>query len=270
MSDIEAGDDLTLHVAEGGQGTPLLLLHGFTGSVETWEHLRARFEENHHVIAIDLPGHGRSSSPADPERYSLLRTTDDIACSLDEIGVERTAVLGYSMGGRLALHFALRHPDRVTALILESTSPGLSDATLRDERRESDRDLADFIEREGMTAFVDRWESLSLWETQGHLPASTRAELRAQRLRGDPRGFANSLRGAGQAATASVEDELQRISIPTLLIAGALDLKYRRIAHQMEQSMPNARAVIVPGAGHTVHLEQPEAFSTATLDFLRV
>ena len=266
--DIEVGDGLRLHVAIRGAGPPLLLLHGFTGSIETWEPFRARFESAHRVAAMDLPGHGGSSSPSDPERYSLPRLADDIARVLDALHIEQTGVLGYSLGGRAALHFACAHADRVNALILESASPGLADDKLRNDRRSSDEELAQFIEREGIPAFVDHWESLSLWETQRSLSDQARSDLRRQRLRNDARGLANSLRGAGSGAHSSLAGQLAELEVPAFLMAGELDTKYTQIARQMEGSMPNARALIVPMAGHAVHLEQPEVFARATLDFL--
>ena len=266
--DIDVGDSLRLHVAVSGAGSSLLLLHGFTGSSETWEPFRPRFESVHRVAALDLPGHGASSSPNDPERYSLLRLADDIARVLDALNIERTAVIGYSLGGRAALYFSDIHPDRVSALILESASPGITSEKLRQERRGSDDELAEMIEREGITAFVDHWETLSLWETQRQVPGAVRAELRRQRLRNDTRGLANSLRGAGPGAEASLDGRLAELKAPTLLIAGELDAKYTAIAHHMQESMPNARTLIVPDAGHAVHLERPDAFATAALDFL--
>ena len=265
--DIDLGD-LQLHAAISGSGHPLLLLHGFTGSVETWSPLRPELETEYRVVAIDLPGHGRSSSPPDPGRYSLRRFASDLVRVLDEIGVGRATVIGYSMGGRAALHLAAAHPDRVAGLILESTSAGVSDPELRKARAESDAELAAFIERQGIAAFVDRWEMLPLWESQTSLPASTRAALRAQRLANNPTGLANSLRGAGAAVDPLSESELAGISAATLLVAGDLDAKYVGIARQLAHSIPHARVRVIPDAGHAVHIERPRAMLDAVLEFL--
>jgi len=265
--DIDLGD-LQLHAAISGSGHPLLLLHGFTGSVETWSPLRPELETEYRVVAIDLPGHGRSSSPPDPGRYSLRRFASDLVRVLDEIGVGRATVIGYSMGGRAALHLAAAHPDRVAGLILESTSAGVSDPELRKARAESDAELAAFIERQGIAAFVDRWEMLPLWESQTSLPASTRAALRAQRLENNATGLANSLRGAGAAVDPLSESELAGISAATLLVAGDLDAKYVGIARQLAHSIPHARVRVIPDAGHAVHIERPRAMLDAVLEFL--
>jgi pimeloyl-ACP methyl ester carboxylesterase len=119
-----------------------------------------------------------------------------------------------------------------------------------------------------MTAFVDRWEKLSLWESQSALPATARAELRQQRLDNDPIGLANSLRGAGAAVDPLTDEDLTAIETPALLIAGALDHKYVAIARHLERIMQNAQTVIVPDAGHAVHLERPRELAQATLEFL--
>ena len=266
--DIDAGDELLIHVAMAGTGSPLTLLHGFTGSTEIWDRISADLETNHRVITLDLPGHGRSSSPADPARYSLRRFADDLAFVLDQTGVERTALLGYSMGGRAALHFAVAHPARVSALILVSTSPGLSEPALRDAREHADEKLAQFIEREGIVAFVDSWERLPLWESQQSVAASARSSLRVQRLRSNPQGLANSLRGAGQAVDPLSATDLSFIEAPTLLIVGALDAKYVGIARSLATDIRNARTAVIPDAGHAVHLERPEAVVKAARDFL--
>jgi 2-succinyl-6-hydroxy-2,4-cyclohexadiene-1-carboxylate synthase len=266
---VDAGDGLRLHVALSGKGAPLVLLHGFTGSGETWAPLRAPLGAAHATIAIDLPGHGRSSAPGEPARYGLARLAADLARALDALAVDRVALLGYSMGGRAALRFALHHPDRVAALVLESTSPGIADPARRAERLASDAELADVIERDGIRAFVERWEKLPMWESQRALPAATRARLRAQREANSPSGLANSLRGAGAGVDEPVLDRLSTLDVPTLLVAGALDTPYAALGRAMAQALPAAQLTVVPEAGHAVHLEQPEAFVGAVTAFLR-
>lgn len=265
---VDVGDGMRLAVQRAGSGPPVILLHGFTGSAATWDGLTAALCGRYTTLAVDLPGHGRSSAPDEPGRYALERLADDLAALLDAVEFPRAAVLGYSLGARAALRFALRYPDRVTALVLESGSPGLSDAAARSARAAADGALADAIERDGVEAFVDRWERLPLWASQEALPAATRAELRAQRLTNDPRGLANSLRGAGAGVTAPVVDELGRQSAPALLVAGALDARYVELARRMAAALPRARLAVVPDAGHAVHLERPAAFATAVSAFL--
>ena len=185
-----------LHVDARGEGPPILLLHGFTGSARTWEPFHAAWG-GRRIIAPDLLGHGRSDCPADPQRYSLTATAADLRALLDALGVERCTVLGYSMGGRVALRFAVEAPARVAGLILESTSPGIGAPQDREARVRADGALAARIERQGVPAFVDHWQALPLFRTQAALPQRVRDRLRAERLSQRAEGLANSLRGAG-------------------------------------------------------------------------
>jgi 2-succinyl-6-hydroxy-2,4-cyclohexadiene-1-carboxylate synthase len=246
----------------------LLLLHGFTGTSESWHTLAAMFAKHLDVIAVDLPGHGRSSAPTDPARYALDRLADDLATVVDISDVQRVIVLGYSMGGRSALKFALRHPGRLAGLVLESTSPGITDAAQRDRRRQSDDELATMLERDGITPFVNAWERMPLWSTQAALDQQARARLRMQRLAQSPQGLANALRGAGQGIDAPVAGRLADIRVPVLLIAGALDGAYVAWARTMTAALPEAHLEIVPEAGHAVHLERPAEYASLVNSFL--
>src|SRR5262245_47188250 len=258
---------ITLHIELSGTGRPLLLLHGFTGSAATWARHITRLAPHRRTIAVDLIGHGRSDAPPDPERYLMARCVEDLVALLDLLDVERADVLGYSMGGRVALHLAAAAPGRVGALVLESSSPGIADPAERRARIAADEALAETIERDGIAAFVDRWEQLPLFASQTSLPANVWAHLRAQRLQNSTIGLANRLRGMGAGRQKSLWDHLSAVHIPTLLIAGELDAKYCAIAQSMAAALPNAQQVTVPSAGHTVHLEQPDVFMDHVLNF---
>jgi 2-succinyl-6-hydroxy-2,4-cyclohexadiene-1-carboxylate synthase len=266
--EIDAGDGLRIHVTEYGSGPPVVLLHGFTGSTETWAPFLARFASKFRVIAIDQPGHGRSTSPSDVERYRLDRFAGDLATVLDSMNVDRAVVLGYSMGGRAALKFAAHNAKRVAGLVLESASPGIADEAQRFDRNAADADLADKVEREGVEAFVKYWETLSLWDSQNSLPRSAREELHRQRLSNNATGLANSLRGAGAGADVPSPGATASISVPTLLIAGALDSKYVEIGKSLHRVIPASRLDIIPDCGHTTHLERPQEFASVTMAFL--
>lgn len=257
-----------LHIEVGGAGEPLILLHGFTGSAETWAPLRDSLGRSHRLVAVDVIGHGVSPAPASLERYSFACALDDIAAAVSQSGIGRAAWLGYSMGGRLALGMAFRHPGLVSALILESATPGIASPSERIARERADHALADRIEQDGIDAFVREWEALPMWESQRLLPDPVRQRQTAQRLRNRPIGLANSLRGMGQGAQPSLWDRLPTLDVPVLLIAGALDRKFAGIAGQMQEVMPHAELGIVPDAGHAVHLERPERFAHLVRQFL--
>lgn len=246
---------------QAGQAT-LVLLHGFTGSAANWLSLFPSLETtDRRLIALDMLGHGQSEAPPDPARYSIEHCRDDILAVLQTLGVreQEAILLGYSMGGRIALYTAFSGFFR--ALILESASPGLNDASEREQRRQSDNALAERIERAGVETFINYWEKLPLFASQRSLPASVQAALRAQRLSNQASGLAQSLRGVGTGVQPALHDRLPTLHLPVLLLAGELDIKFCQMARQMAELLPQAQMQIVQNAGHTIHLEQPESFA---------
>lgn len=215
-------------------------------------------------VLVDLPGHGRNATESDTERFSL-----DAALSMvGDAGRWPAGLLGYSMGGRIALHYAARFPDAVARLVLESASPGLESASERLRRRESDAHIARSIERDGVEAFVDGWERLPIFETQSQLAEGVRARQRSGRLRNSVAGLAGALRGLGTGTIPSLWEVLPDLRVPTLILVGALDPKFVAIGERMAAALPNGRLFVVPGAGHAVHLERPDAWLEAVVDFL--
>ncbi len=262
-------DGLTLNTESSGAGPPVVLLHGFTGSTTTWRLLTEVLAPQFEVISIDIVGHGASDSPRSLERYAMRRCVDDLVDALRELGHERAPWLGYSMGARTALQVAVHHPEAVDALVLEGVTPGVADAEERAARVSSDEALADRIERDGLEVFVDFWESISLWNTQAGLAEEAVAAIRSQRMGNTLLGLANSLRGMGTGAQEALQDRLGEVGVPTLLLTGALDLKFSAIAREMADRIPSARLAPIAGAGHAVHLEDPDVFASAVAGFLR-
>ncbi|MDX1567186.1 MAG: 2-succinyl-6-hydroxy-2,4-cyclohexadiene-1-carboxylate synthase, partial [Longimicrobiales bacterium] len=263
-------DDVRMHVLDRGSGPATLLVHGFTGSVGAWgeEILRGLTDAGRRVLAVDLPGHGLSDTPPDPERYDLPRVARDLTVVLDRLEISRPDWIGYSMGGRIALGAAVLHPDRVGRLILEGASAGIEDEARAEERRRADEALAERILAEGMERFVDEWMAKPVFRTQSRLPDSLLEAERDRRLTGDPLGLANTLRGLGTGHQPSFWGDLSRIRAPTLLLTGADDEKFTGIARRMADRIPEAIRVTVPRAGHTVHLERPEAWLAHVTRFL--
>ena len=254
------------NVEAHGTGDPLVLLHGFSGAASTWQDISERLAEDYQMIAIDLLGHGASDAPADIASYRMESVAADIVDLLDQLLVTNPTLLGYSMGGRLALCLACAYTSRFRALVLESASPGLADERARAERRLKDNQLADKIERDGVASFVANWESLPLWSTQSK--AQIRAQ-RAQRLANRPRGLANSLRGLGAGAQPNLWGQLPNLAVPTGLIVGERDDKFRRINQAMAKAIPRSSLSIIAAAGHNIHLEDPDAFCHALRTFLQ-
>jgi 2-succinyl-6-hydroxy-2,4-cyclohexadiene-1-carboxylate synthase len=256
------------HFTDRGHGNPLVLLHGFTGSSASWWPVIDQLAARHRVIAVDLIGHGRPEAPAEAARYAFDLALDDLAAIADHLGIVPATWLGYSMGGRLALGLALRHPEVVSALILESATAGIADPQECAARHRADDALADQIERDGVASFVDAWEALPMWASQRTLPREARQRQRKVRLANSPTGLANSLRGMGQGRQPSYWHRLAEIVKPSLLIAGEADEKFAGIARNMAGSIPHAALVIVPDAGHAVHLESPVTYTNLVNGFL--
>lgn len=261
-------DGVAYRYERQGSGTPIVLLHGFTGNLETWAPRLPVFTEQYETIAVDQLGHGCTEAPADPDRYRAERAVADLIRLLDRLEIPEAIWLGYSMGARLALQVAVNHPAQVSALILESGSPGIVDPVERAARAQSDCALAETIERDGIHAFVDYWQRLPMFASHDLLPESDREHLRKQRLTNNPIGLANSLRGFGQGVQPALHDRLNELTMPVCLIAGEEDTKYVRFAREMAAAIHCAQVTIVSGAGHTPHLEQPEAFDRIVLEFL--
>jgi 2-succinyl-6-hydroxy-2,4-cyclohexadiene-1-carboxylate synthase len=262
-------DGVDYAIERRGAGPPVVLLHGFTGSSRSWDQLAAALAEDRQVVAVDLLGHGATDAPRDPRRYAMDRATADLAGLLDRLAIARTALLGYSMGGRLALGFAVDLPARVSALMLESASAGIASDAERSARRAADERLAESIERDGLARFVDAWERLPLFASQRRLAPERRQAIRQERLRQREIGLANSLRGFGQGAQPPLHDALARIDCPTVLVVGEDDAKFRGIAANLANRLPDARVAVVPEAGHAAHLEQPDRFVTIVRTFLQ-
>ncbi|MDT8435669.1 MAG: 2-succinyl-6-hydroxy-2,4-cyclohexadiene-1-carboxylate synthase [Gemmatimonadota bacterium] len=267
--DVLLRDGLRLHARTGGAGPPVLLLHGFTGSAESWDDgLLRELGRAHRWIAVDLPGHGRSDRPGDPGRYALEAVVADLADLLDAAGAEAAAWIGYSMGGRIALGAAALAPARVRGLVLESASPGLATEEARAVRRREDAALAGRLRSDGIAAFVAEWEARPLFATQERLPPSVRAAQRRRRLANDASSLAACLGGLGTGSQPDFWDALPDIRAPTLVVAGCEDTKFADIGRRMAAALPVARLALVPGAGHAVHLEAPEAWLREVGSFL--
>lgn len=251
-----------------GSGQALLLLHGFTGSLHTWDRIVPELSQHFTTITVDLLGHGKTDAPSDPERYAIERATEDIIELLDRLDIEKTHLLGYSMGGRLALMLAVRYPNRFHSLILESSSPGIENEEERKKRVQSDEELADFIEEKGMEAFIRYWEDIPLFQSQKRVRLEERNKLRQLRLQNREHGLANSLRGMGTGRQPSLWEEISSLTLPVLLIVGSFDTKYVQLAKQMAERITHAKLNIVNDAGHTVHFEQSKIFLQHILNFL--
>jgi 2-succinyl-6-hydroxy-2,4-cyclohexadiene-1-carboxylate synthase len=251
-----------------GSGEALLLLHGFTGSKETWKPFINGWSKQYKVIAVDIIGHGDTESPGDSSRYDIEYIAKDMIMLLDVLNVDKAHVLGYSMGGRLALTIAYLYSSRVHSLILASTTAGIRTEEERIVRREQDAILAMNIELFGVEEFVNGWECIPLFESHNRLPLEKKEALRAERLNQSPTGLANSLLGMGTGSQSSWWDILYTVDLPVMVLCGEWDSKFCVLANELEESLPNAKKIKILQAGHAIHVEQPEKFDTMVMDYL--
>ena len=252
-------EDVSLSYFVAGQGPPVTLLHGFTQSGRSWRELIARMPEGWKWIVPDLRGHGQTVTKAGAP-CSMDACTEDLVALWEELDLGRTHLVGYSMGGRLALHVAARRQERLLSLLTVGAHAGL-DEDAREGRRSGDEALAERIENEGIESFVDYWASLPLFAGLQRRGEGYVAQLRAERLQNHVAGLACSLRGMGAGVMEPLWDELGRVGVPSTFVAGQLDHAYVASARRLAATVPGGRLEVVPRAGHAVHQERPDAFA---------
>ncbi len=244
----------------------LLFLHGFMGSGEDWQAVAEQFSREYYCILPDLPGHGQSDFPLSEAYFSLPAVAEQLIQLLDHLQIERCTVVGYSMGGRLALYLLRHHPERFQAGVLESASPGLKTAAEREARRQRDEALARKILCSDFPTFLKRWYAQPLFASLRRHPDFP--ALLQHRLVNRPEGLAASLRWMGTGAQPSLWESLKNNKLPLLLLSGEFDIKFRDIAREMAVSNPFIRAETIAQCGHNIHFEKPQAFVAAVRKFL--
>jgi 2-succinyl-6-hydroxy-2,4-cyclohexadiene-1-carboxylate synthase len=241
-----------LHADRVGSGPRLVLVHGFTQTRRCWGPIERDLAADHELVLVDAPGHGRSSEV----RADLVDGGGMIA----EAG-GGGIYLGDSMGGRFALHAALDRPDLVEGLVLIGATAGLESASERAARVAEDEARARRIEAIGVDAFLDEWLALPLFAGLDEAAA-----CRTERLENTPAGLASSLRLAGTGSQTPTWDRLGELTMPVLVVAGSLDIKFAALGRRLVDGIgTNATFATIDEAGHTAHLEQPDRF----LDILR-
>lgn len=228
----------------------VLLLHGFTHTGSSWEPVVAALGERYRALTPDLRGHGSAGGTEPVTLEAVLGDLDGMA------GSQPLTLVGYSMGGRIALHAALAWGERVKRLVLIGAGPGIADPAEREQRRLADEQLADEIEGLSIEEFARRWARTPVL---AGLPRDVAERAHADRLRSSPGGLARALRGLGTGALPSLWERLGELAMPVSLVVGERDEKFRAIAEEMARAIPKAEGIVVPGAGHAVHLEAPAA-----------
>lgn len=236
-----------LHCTVEGAGLRrVVLVHGFTQTGRTWDDVARALGGDVEIVRVDLPGHGGSGDV----RLGFVET----AAAIGQCG-GKAVYVGYSMGGRLCLRLAVDRPELVAGLVLLSASPGIADPEEREARRRSDLRLAIDIKETGTDEFLHHWLAQPMFETVQPKPADIEA-----RHANPPEGLVDALRQLGTGVQEPLWDRLGELAMPVLLVVGERDAKFVSIADRMAAQMSaGTRTAVLPGAGHAVHLDQPDA-----------
>jgi 2-succinyl-6-hydroxy-2,4-cyclohexadiene-1-carboxylate synthase len=230
----------------------MVVLHGFTQTGRLFGRFGEHLSESRTLVAVDLPGHGDS----DAVRADLWETAELVRETVRAaVGDEPSALLGYSLGGRVALHVATGTDLAVRGLVLVGATGGIEDPGERERRRLSDDALADELEASGdVDRFLDQWLRGPTFDRLSSLNAAGRSERR----RNSAAGLASSLRLSGTGTQEPLWDRLSTLACPVLALAGADDTRFASHALRIARLAPRAAASLVPGGGHAVHLAQPD------------
>lgn len=241
-----------------------LCLHGFTGDGLDFDVLFSGVREWPETIewwSLDLMGHGGTSAPSELDAYTCefaIRHLDVVIHTLTGQGRRRLILIGYSMGGRLALQWAARHPKKLHRLVLISASPGIEEVSARTARELHDETLCARILTQGVADFLDFWQDQPLLRSQRSIAARHYAQMLDRRLSLSAQGLVGSLRGFGAGAMPPVWSGLDTLDVPTLFVSGALDHKYREVGDRVASQMPACVHHCIPEVGHAPHLEAPQ------------
>jgi pimeloyl-ACP methyl ester carboxylesterase len=260
---------LSLFYEEVGEGTPLVFVHEFAGEARSW-HLQVRFfARRYRTIAYNARGYPPSDVPEDPKAYSQDQAADDIRGLLDALGIRKAHICGLSMGGYATLHFGLRYPERALSLVVAGAGYG-SGLGEREKFRQDVEETARRFERDGMKAVAEFY-------TKG----PTRVQFKDKDPAGwqefydmfcaqSAKGHALTMRGVQMSRPSVYELEagMERMTVPTLIVTGDEDEPCLEPAIFMKRTIRSSGLVVMPKAGHTVNLEDPDAFNRAVLDFL--
>ena len=257
----------TFHIdTAGGTGMPcIFMLHGFLGSGKDWRHCADKLQSRYACFMPDLPGHGATTA-----LDNAPHTFEDIAGQLAEAAIRiRTGpihLVGYSMGGRLALYLALHYPDLFNSAVIVSSSPGLRTEEERARRRESDDRLAERL-NDDFEGFLEEWYNMPLFESlRNH---SLFPEILERRRENNPVALAPALRQLSTGRQPSLWDKLTENKLPTGFFMGEKDTKYVEIARQMVNLCPDSEQFIFPDCGHTLHIENRHLFLNRLTAFLQ-
>lgn len=246
---------------------PILFLHGFLGDGLDFQEVMWRLSRQFYCLSIDLPGHGKTQVNGTDEDYQIESVTRGLIEFIDALKLEKSVLVGYSMGGRIALYLAIHFPDSFDRVILESASPGLKTIEERVTRLESDRRLSEELEKQDFYLFLNKWYGQNLFKSILQNPDFPK--ILDRRLQNSPLELAKSLRNLSTGLQPSLWEHLDSISLPLLLLVGELDPKFVNLNREIANGCPNCKLEIVTNCGHNIHLENADSFIHNLEKFLR-
>lgn len=246
----------------------ILFLHGFTGCAEDWFPVFEQIPDKYNCLALDIIGHGKSDVPGSSMHYSIDSIMSQIKYVKDHLTQNKIFLLGYSMGGRIALTYASMYPEDVKGLILEASSAGIKNDEERQKRYEEDLKLAEFIETHTMEEFIEMWHDQEIFNTQRRFSNDKLKKIKKKKASGSKTGYANILKGFSTGIMPPVHDKLKKIPLKVLLITGDLDTKFTGINARLAKRFFKAKHKIVRNSGHNTHLEEPKRFIEIVLNYL--
>ena len=247
----------------------IVFLHGFTGSANDWKDVSSKIDKRFNKIAIDLIGHGKTSSPTEIKFYTIDYITEQIEEIIRYAGLKEIILCGYSMGGRVALNLSVKKYNYVKGLILESSSAGIKNKSERETRKNSDDELASYINNNPIEDFITKWLDQEIFGTIRRFSNEKIKMIKANKMKNSRTGLANSLRGFGTGVMPYLGSELIKLKFPVFLITGGLDEKFTQINQSLRKLFPSAKHKIITTAGHNVHLEEPKKYFEALNVFLK-
>jgi pimeloyl-ACP methyl ester carboxylesterase len=269
MPHITTDDGVKLAYEEAGSGTPVLFVHEFAGDMTSWEPQLRTFGMRYRAIAYNARGYPPSDVPPTPASYSQDRARKDIIAVMDGLGLEKAHIVGLSMGGFATLHFGIHHSDRALSLTVAGCGYG-AEPDKREQFKVEANATADLIQNEGIEAFA---KTYSLGPTRVQFQNKNLRgweEFRDQLATHSALGSANTMRGvqAERPSLFDLKDAMAGITAPTLVLTGDEDWPCLLPGVMMKETIPSAALVVMPNCGHTINIEEPDAFNRIILDFL--
>ncbi|MCA6122666.1 alpha/beta fold hydrolase [Bradyrhizobium sp. WSM 1704] len=262
-------DGVRLYFEETGSGHPVILVHEFAGDLRSYEPQMRHFGKRYRTIAYNARGFPPSDVPEQVASYSQARAADDILAVLDHIGAEKAHIVGLSMGGFATLHFGIRHHARALSLCIGGCGYGAELDKRETFRAEADV-IAATIRKEGMAAFAERYAHGPTRVQYQNKDPRGHAEFKAMLAEHSAVGSANTQQGVQKERPSlyTLTDEMQRITVPTLIITGDEDWPCLLPGILMKQNIPSAALAVMPNCGHAINIEEPDEYNRIVGDFL--